>query len=143
MDVEAPVHKGDVQAAVQAAAFIHDIDKECGNRHLKQHFLQRGEPQVCLVPDLGEVIQEADDAEGQRHQIDIENGGVLHEGDVAQQADQRSGNEHDAAHHGGAHFVVMPGGPHLPDGLSGLQSPQHREQKMSENTGQPTADDGR
>ena len=114
------IHEGDVQRSGHTAGLPQQVQKQGRNCHLQQHFLQRGQTQVALVLHLAEVIGKAHRTEAQAHAQHEEGRIISHKGDVAQQAHDHGGNEHQAAHHGSASLIVVPGGAHLTDGLTGL-----------------------
>ena len=79
-----------------------------------------------------------DGAVAQAHRQHQKYGIITHSGDIAQQAKHRRQNEHQAAHHRRTGLIIVPGGTHFPDGLAGLQRPEHRDQQTAEHSGQYT-----
>ena len=111
------------------------VQKQRRNRCLERSLLERGQTQVALELELKEIIQKADKAIAKAQTQHIENGIVLHCGDIHKQSHDQTQHEHQAAHHRGAGLVVVPDRAFLTDGLTGLQCPQHGNQKIADHTG--------
>ena len=123
-DAEGEVGEGDPQGAGEVARPVEDVEIQGGGRQLQHEFLGGGEALVLLLLHLAEVIQKADGAEDQG-EGEYQGGGPGPEDQTQDQHPQASGQDEDQAAHGGrAGFGVVPFGPHLPDGLPGLQSPE-------------------
>ena len=91
-----------------------------------------------MVAQLLEIVDEPD---GTKHQGKQEHYNVVMKSVLEilpARGHHRHGdtqNKHQAAHGGGTLFGHMPGGSVLPDGLSGLEPAQHRDQNLSGNGG--------
>ena len=118
---------------------IHGVQEQGGHRHLQHGLLQRGQAQIPVVANLGEVVQKADEAMAQPQHQHEKYRIVRHGREIAHKTQYGRKNEHEAAHDRGAGLVVMPGGADLPDGSAGLQGVQHRQKEMTQGPAQSAA----
>ena len=136
---DAHMEEGDVQGGGHDALLVQDIQEDGGNGHLQAGLLDGGQAQVTLILDLEEIVQEAHQAEAKGQQQDIQGGKIAaaHTAKAEGHHTPRSGShEHQAAHGGGAGLGIVPGGAVLPDGLTGLQGPQGRDQEPAQHQSQ-------
>ena len=142
MNGDGQVHEGDVQVAGHDAGAVQDVQVQGGDGQLEQSLLLGGQALILLLDQLGVVVNEADQTEAQAGNQCQNAGVILHEGDVAQGADQCGKNEHQAAHHGGACLDIVPGGADLTDGLADLQGPQDGQKDVADDAGENQAHQG-
>ena len=131
MDIEPEAPEGNVQVAGQNAFPVQHIQEHRRNSHLQQGFLNGRQAHVPLLLHLAVIVQEAHRTEAEGQGIDVEGRIVRHaNGQIDQQTDQGTPDEHQAHHQGGSRLVVVPGGADGTHGLAGFQCPEHRQQEM-------------
>ena len=131
------LHLGGEQA--QAVEAEH---KAKGQGNLQDHLLGFGKAEVAVLDDLDKVIKEADQPRAKRqkqhHHASLHLGQaqnfrqlVVEHPPHQAQRDQDAEDEAQAAHGGGAVFLVVPGGAFLADGLAEVQPMQRRDHKLA------------
>ena len=125
-----------------------------GDGHLQDDFLRGGQAQVAVFDDLDEVVQKADHPGAERQKQHHHAGSqLLRAQDLRRtavedhphqpQRDQDAKDKAQAAHGGGAVFLVVPGGAFLADRLAKMQAVQSRDQQPAGHSGHGKAADRR
>ncbi len=111
---------------------------DCGNRQLRNELLHGCQAEIAVHFYFYEVIGKANKSvhrgKAQKHQV--ENMSAAGCGPSGDNTDQGGQNENYAAHCGCAGFGPVPCGTDLPNGLSGLQSPQQGNEQKPKNDAQ-------
>ena len=92
------MEEGDVHFRGHGAAAVHDVQKQSGHSQLQHKLLDGGQALVLLLLHLGEVVQEAHKAEAKGQDQHIKHAVIIHKGQIAQQYNDGSADEHKAAH---------------------------------------------
>ena len=136
MDLNKDVRERNVKTRDQRPLLVQQIQKQRGNSHLQQRFLDRCQAKIPLESQLRKIIQKTHKSKAQRQCKNIKNGVILHGRNADQQAKDQTEDEHQTAHHRCSCFVIVPGRANFTNGLPRLQRPQHRQYQKTDEAGQ-------